>query len=329
MPEISVIIPMYHPPKLSFRRCLDSLIEQTYTDFEVIVVEDGFQEGYEHIIDEYEKRDDRIRFFCPNHGGVAAARNYGMKIASGKYISFVDSDDFVDPSFLTEMRQAMNDADVAICAISEQYHPVYPGWTDRRIFFSKPSAYNGIQYINYCHNKLFRADLIRENNLQFPEGVEQGEDALFVASYLDCCQRFRMVREPRYHYVWEESSAMQKYRPSFWNWEQKVMDTQRALFSQYPLSDFERQAMEHWVYTKLNYAFSYYMRREKNFKIKRAKIAEICHTDAFAYLRKVRLRNHRHMNRKERYVLLLWKLFGGCGVWMAEYGKKVYKKLAR
>lgn len=329
MSEISVIIPMYHPPKLSFRRCLDSLISQTYTDFEVIVVEDGPQEGYAHIKKEYEKQDSRIRFVCIEHGGVAAARNHGLKLASGKYISFVDSDDFVDPSFLTEMRQAMEDADVAICAISEQYYPVHPGWVDRKIFFSKPSAYNGLQYVNFCHNKLFRADLIRENGIQFPDGVEQGEDALFVATYYNHCQAFRMVQEPRYHYVFEESSTMRKFKPSFWQWEQNVMDTQRKLFSQYPLSNFEQQAMEHWLYSKLSYAFFYYMHREKNSRSKAAHIREICSSEAFASLRKVKLRNHRHLNKQQQHVLFLWKLFGVYGVWISEYGKKLRRILVR
>jgi len=327
MPEISVIIPMYKTPKLLLRKCLDSLIGQTFTDFEVLVIDDGNEPGYEYIQEEYEKKDSRITFIRQENGGVSSARNRGIQQAKGKYISFVDSDDYADPSFLAEMHEAMQDADVAICAVSETYFPVYPGWTDRRVFWSKPSYYNGLQYINFCHNKMFRRDLIVENNLLFPVGMKLGEDAIFVCNYLKLCKSFRKVREPRYHYVPEASSAMRKYQEEFWYWEHQVMDMQWKCFHQYPLSEFEEQAMEHWLFMKMRFALSYYMDREKDNAKRKEKIRDICSSPYFERVCQCKLKGHRHFWKKDRQTIQLWRHLGANGVFLIYFAGKIRRKL--
>lgn len=330
MPEISVIIPMYKTPKIRLRKCLDSLMEQSFTDFEVLVIDDGNAPGYEHIKEEYENADNRISFIRQERGGVSRARNLGLTLARGEYICFVDSDDYVDQSYLLEMRQAMEAADVAICAVSENYHPVFPGWVDHRVFFSKPSYYNGLQYINFCHNKMFRASFLRDNNLRFPEGMKLGEDALFVADCLSCCKSIFKVREPRYHYVPDSNSAVNRYREEFWKWEQQVIRRQWELFHQYPLSEFEEQAMERWLFLKLKYALDYYMWKERD-KSKRDKfIEEICSSDLYARLMKCKHnKEQRLMKENERKMLKYWKLYGIHGIKFIHLLKLVRNRLHR
>lgn len=323
MPEISVIIPMYKTPKLRLRQCLNSLINQTFTNFEVLVIDDGNSQDYEYIQKEYEKTDHRISFIRQAHSGVSAARNLGLKLANGRYISFVDSDDYIDPSFLSEMYQAIQDSDVAICAVSEQYYPVTPGFVDCRIFFSKPSFYNGLQYINFCHNKLYRLDLIRDNNIHFQTGVKLGEDALFLVNYLSICKGFRQVREPRYHYVPDSNSAMHKYREEFWEWEKQVIEKQWRLFHTYPLSNFEEQAMEHWLYVKLKYASYYYIEREKNRQIRDKKLDEIFSSDLFRRLKESHLKNHKHFRKNDKIILRIWRLLGPNGIKFAHFLKHI------
>lgn len=330
MPEISVIIPMYKTPKLRLRKCLESLMAQTFTDFEVLVIDDGNEPGYEYLKEEYEKADSRISFVRQEHSGVSNARNLGLRTAKGQYISFVDSDDFVEIDFLEEMHRAMQDADVAICAVGEQYYPVFPGWTDRRVFWSRPSYYNGLQYINFCHNKMFRASLIRENNIQFQVGMKLGEDAVFIADYLKCCKSFRKVREPLYHYVPDANSAVHRYREEYWKWEKQVIERQWDLFHEYPLSEFEEQAMEHWLYIKLKYALYYYLDREKD-SAKRAQILEeITSSSLFARLIGSELKKgHRHIDRSNRMIIKSWKLLGVRGVQLTYFAKRVMQKLRR
>lgn len=330
MPEISVIIPMYKTPKLRLRKCLESLMDQTFQDFEVLVVDDGNEPGYEYLKEEYEKTDSRISFIRQEHSGVSNARNLGLKTAKGKYISFVDSDDYVDPSFLAEMYEAIQDSDVAICAVSEQYYPVYPGWTDQRVFWSKPSFYNGLQYINFCHNKLYRADLIRQNNIQFRSGMKLGEDAIFLADYLQSCKSFRKVREPRYHYVPDEKSAVHRYREEYWTWEQMVIQRQWDMFNVYPLSEFEEQAMERWLYEKLKYALYYYFDREKDKAKRSTKIQEICSSPLFARLKECKLKKgHRHLRRNDRMIIWFWRTFGTSGVGFTHFVKWLRWRLHR
>lgn len=328
MPEISVIIPMYKTPKIRLRKCLDSLMEQSFTDFEVLVIDDGNEPGYEHIKEEYEKADSRIRFIRQERGGVSKARNLGIDMAKGEYISFVDSDDFVDQSYLLEMRQAMDNADMAICAVSENYYPVFPGWVDRRVFFSKPSFYNGLQYINFCHNKMIRASILRENNIRFPVGMKLGEDALFVADCLTCCKSIYKVREPRYHYVPDELSAVNRYREEYWEWEEKVIERQWEMFHQYPLSEFEEQAMERWLFLKMEYMLDYYLWREKNRKNRNVHIKAICASPLFKRVLQCKhSKKQRLMKKKERMTLRLWKHYGVGGVKLVHLAKKLRHRL--
>lgn len=330
MPEISVIIPMYKTPKLRLRKCLESLMIQTFPDFEVLVIDDGNEPGYEYLKEEYEKADSRISFIRQEHSGVSAARNLGLDLAKGKYISFVDSDDYVDASFLEEMYQGMQNADVAICAVSEQYYPVYPGWTDCRVFWSKPSFYNGLQYINFCHNKMYRAELIREHNIQFQAGMKLGEDAIFLADYLQRCKSFYKVREPRYHYVPDEKSAVHRYREAFWTWEQKVIQRQWDLFHVYPLSEFEEQAMDRWLYEKIKYALYYYLQQEKDSGKQKEKLREIYSSNLFTLLKNCELKkNHRHLHRGDRMIVWFWKTFGVPGIRFTHLVKRIRQRIHR
>lgn len=328
MPVISVIIPMYKTPKLRLRKCLESLIEQTFSDFEVLIIDDGNEPGYEYLKEEYEAKDNRIKFIRQEHSGVSYARNLGLEKAQGEYISFVDSDDYVDPSFLTELYEAIQDSDAAICAVSEQYYPVHPVWVDRHVFWSKPSFYNGLQYINFCHNKLYRADIIRKNNIIFQPGMKLGEDAVFLADYMRKCKSFRMVREPRYHYVPDSNSAVHRYRVEYWEWESKVIQCQWDLFHQYPLSVFEEQAMEKWLFDKLKYAINYYFEREWNKSKQVAIIREICHSDLFARLLQCDMsEQHKHLNKKELKLLRLWKRHGVLGILLTRFVQKIRWRL--
>lgn len=329
MPEISIIIPMYKTPRFDLRQCLDSLAAQSFTDFEVLVIDDGNEAGYEDIKEEYETNDSRFRFVRQEHSGVSNARNLGLSEAKGKYISFVDSDDYVDQSFLLEMHDAMKDADLAVCAVSEQYHPVKPGWVDIRVFLSLPSVYNGIQYINFCHNKMYKADIIKKNGIQFQSGIKLGEDAIFLVDYIKCCKALRMVREPRYHYMWRAGSAMRRYREEFWKWESQLIERYWDLFHTYPLSEFETQAMEKWLFQKLNHAIQYYYQGERDEKHRNEIFAQIFDSSLFAELKKCDLKNHKHLSKTEKKILWCWSKFGVKGVHMIDKAYKIKRRLRR
>ena len=117
---ISVIIPVYGVEKY-IHQCLDSIITQSYKNLEIIVITDGTRDRSAEIAKEYARKDSRIRVYDYENAGVSVARNRGLDLAKGDYISFVDSDDWLHPSFYTKLADALetNDADIAKCSIIE------------------------------------------------------------------------------------------------------------------------------------------------------------------------------------------------------------------
>ena len=97
---ISVIVPIYKVEKY-LRRCVDSILNQSYTDFELLLIDDGSPDGCPQICDEYAQQDTRVRVFHKPNGGLSDARNYGLDRMKGEYVSFIDSDDYVGPDYLT------------------------------------------------------------------------------------------------------------------------------------------------------------------------------------------------------------------------------------
>ena len=122
---ISVIVPIYNVEKY-LPRCVDSLLTQTFRDFELILVEDGSPDNCAAICDNYAKSDPRIRVIHKTNGGLSDARNAGLRVSKGEYISFIDSDDWVAPDFLEHMMELLNNehADICECRVSKKYEEI-------------------------------------------------------------------------------------------------------------------------------------------------------------------------------------------------------------
>ena len=146
--DVSIIIPFYNTPHLMLRKAIDSILEQSFINFEVLLINDGSKKDYSHLEKEY-SQDKRIKFFTQENLGVSAARNKGIEIASGKYIVFHDADDFVENNFLYSLIKNIRNSDLVVCSIDEQWFPVSDGYMDIRSFLSKPSMYNYVQYTNF------------------------------------------------------------------------------------------------------------------------------------------------------------------------------------
>ncbi len=106
-PKISVIVPVYNVEQY-LPRCIDSILAQTFTDFELLLIDDGSRDNSGKICDEYAEKDSRIRVFHKENGGVSSARNVGLDNTCGEYVSFIDSDDWIGPSFLPLIPQHYN-----------------------------------------------------------------------------------------------------------------------------------------------------------------------------------------------------------------------------
>lgn len=212
-PKISVIIPVYNvEPYL--RRCLDSVIRQTYTNLEIILVDDGSTDGSSAVCDEYKEKDSRILVIHKENGGVSSARNAGLEMATGEWIGFVDSDDWVETDmyeYLYELAKE-HETDVAQCAVAME------NGSQRETLFSavnvpsKGITRENLKILsNSVCNKLYRSAPV--NGLSFECTYPIGEDALFNVAVLARSSSFVFSPAAKYHYNYWTGSASHT-RPS-------------------------------------------------------------------------------------------------------------------
>lgn len=207
-PKISVIVPVYNVEQY-LPRCIDSILAQTFTDYELLLIDDGSPDNSGRICDEYAKKDKRIRVFHKENGGVSSARNLGLDNVKGEWIAFIDGDDCISKDFLS---LGMTDGiDVIqkpylIKDINgkENFHKV----NDVRIN-KKEKLYKF--YVqkrdNALWNKIISSNLIKDK--RFDENVSIGEDFLFFLSLLSSISSYKFNNKGMYIYYKRENSAMQ------------------------------------------------------------------------------------------------------------------------
>lgn len=215
-PKLSVIVPIYKVEKY-LRQCVDSILAQSLSDIEIILVDDGSPDGCPQIIDEYAARDSRVVAVHQNNGGRSSARNAGLNLARGEYIGFVDSDDWVDSQMYEKLYSAAqnNDADIAACGIQCEFMSQGPD-VDQAYYDMKfcgklspdASLLEKID-VSVC-NKIFRRDLILcEPPLSFPNGLNF-EDCEFFWRLALRAKSIFCITENLYHYVRHGSGIMKE-----------------------------------------------------------------------------------------------------------------------
>lgn len=208
---ISVIVPVYNC-ELYLEQCLGSIVGQRCQDFEVLLINDGSTDRSGSICDDFAARDARFRVTHKVNGGVSSARNLALEQVRGKYVVFIDADDYVEDSFLEKLLNAVASSDIAACA----YDRVRPGFSQPFVLgrtgtLSLEALFEHTlctQWIGGgCCNKIFRADLIRELGLSFDPRIAVGEDMLFLVRYFQRCRSAGYAAEVLYHYRFNEASA--------------------------------------------------------------------------------------------------------------------------
>lgn len=183
MPSVSVIVPVYNVEKY-LRRCVDSVLAQTLTDFELILVDDGSTDGSPAICDEYARGDTRVKVIHQKNAGVSAARNAGLDAARGEYVAFVDSDDYVDERYLEKLLAP--GCDLCICGakiiledgIVQSY--ISPQAEVCDMSPEKITQFLESNYRTYVWGKVFGKKLIDSCELRFDTNIYHSEDALLV-----------------------------------------------------------------------------------------------------------------------------------------------------
>lgn len=220
--KISIIIPIYNAEKYLVR-CLDSILAQTFTDYELLLIDDGSKDSSGKICDEYAEKYSRIRVFHKSNGGASSARNVGLDNACGEWIAFADADDYVSPNWLSVFIN-IDECDLKTQGIITD-KPFLKNLGLKYAFEYEGNACGflkrafPIRIVGYLFCKLFRASIIKDNAIRFDESVRYLEDELFVVSYLKHCNKIVSVNKTSYYYFvpnWDkygkEKGAHNKHR---------------------------------------------------------------------------------------------------------------------
>ena len=216
--KVSIIVPIYNVSKY-IKRCLDSLVKQTLDDIEIILVNDGSLEDEEVLIKEYMKKYKNIKYYKKENGGQASARNYGLKVASGEYILFVDSDDYIEESMCLKLYNVAlkNDYDMVLC----NYYLETSNHKEKFNIINENREVSLNEYITLTPtpcNKLIKRELLISNNFSFIEGIIY-EDYATIPTLAKYNPKIYFLNEYLYHYIQSENSTMrnQEYKEKYEN----------------------------------------------------------------------------------------------------------------
>lgn len=215
MPEVSIIVPIYNAEK-SVARCIDSILSQEYTDFELILCDDGSTDKSGQIIDEYREKDERIRVLHKENTGVSDTRNQGIAVAKGKYIQFLDADDWITVDATKLLVRTMKEGGCDL-VISDFYRVIgerisHKGDIDAdgiltQEEFAEYMMVNPADfYYGVLWNKLYKREIIEKYHLKMDESVSWCEDFLFNLEYLLHTKRIAALQVPIYYYMKTEGS---------------------------------------------------------------------------------------------------------------------------
>ena len=210
---ITVMIPAYNAQKY-IGRCIESLLKQTYKEIEILIVNDGSKDNTKSICEDYSQKDSRVRLVNQENGGEGAARNTGLREAKGKYLTFVDADDYVKEDFIERLHTNLVkiNAGLAICGFTELREDTVLNETSGDITFMNQEE--GMEMLlredsfkGYVWNKIFDLDIIRQNKLSFDTSLAVWTDVLFVFQYMRHIEKIVFDPTPEYYYIYLETSV--------------------------------------------------------------------------------------------------------------------------
>jgi len=209
MYKISVIIPVFNSAKY-LEKCLDSILNQTLIDIEIILIDDGSTDASLDIIKSYSEKYNNIKYKSKKNEGQAIARNLGIQMSTGEFICFVDSDDYIESTMLEKLYETAinNSSDIAICDYMEEY-------TNRTI--EKKSLFVDAENIHKSYilsvagpcSKIIKTDIFKQNDLKFLENNIY-EDLAIIPTLALYTQKISYCKEFLYHYVIRNNSTMQQ-----------------------------------------------------------------------------------------------------------------------
>ena len=213
---ISVIVPIYNVEEY-LSKCVDSIINQTYKNLEIILIDDGSTDKSSIICDNYQLTDSRVVVVHKENGGLSSARNYGIEISNGDLIGFVDSDDYLEPTFYEELRKNMQyyNSDISVCNYFIDKNNIKKvELKDVEDFcISKKTKFEYLENIYrvmtiFAWNKLYKRSIFK--SIRFPEGINF-EDAYIICEVLDNAEKVSYITKALYNYTYREKSISHSF----------------------------------------------------------------------------------------------------------------------
>lgn len=252
--KVSIVIPIYNVEKY-LEKCVESVVNQTYNKLEIILVNDGSNDSSGILAENLAKLDKRIKVFTKKNGGVSSARNFGLEKSTGKYIMFIDPDDYIELNMIENMIYLAeeNGSDMVICGYYfenhyktiksniniDQFAVNYIEAEYRNIIEMKKNMVDiwDTSLMYNVWNKIYRKDLIIENNIKFSD-KKMGEDLEFNINYLNICTSMYITSKCFYHYIRErEGAATQNYVKNWFEIRLKENDNLKKFFAYYGIMD--------------------------------------------------------------------------------------------
>lgn len=295
-PKISVIVPVYNVEKY-LPRCIDSILAQTFTDFELLLIDDGSKDSSGRICDEKAKKDNRIKVFHKENGGVSSARNLGLDNANGDWIVFVDGDDWVEDCWLQNVSDLMNREYVdSLCwnyfqdisGKSSLFYPIERGlWIEKGNIAMRHLVLKTI-YPEYAldkgkhvfglspvWNKLYLRSVLDKHDIRFDVRLKRAEDVLFNLQYFQRVTSVAFVGACYTHYVIHPTSVMQSVNDGLLY---VLMDSVKAIYEK--LNSKDNLTLQCYMGRVMGYIDEYFKRclfhADKPYVVKVKKLAEMC-----------------------------------------------------
>ena len=240
---VSIIVPIYNTEGY-VNKCVDSLINQTYQNLEIILVDDGSTDSSLSICKEYQEKDNRVKVFHKENGGVSSARNFGIKNATGKYLCFCDSDDYYSNEAIHVMSNAIDEVSADLYCFGR-----YGGAFENKIISKKENPHGLLQYLTSigsynCYSKLLKTSIIKEFNIIFDESFAISEDTLWLREYILHSDSICLKTDTVYYMCEREGSltrTKKKVYPKFAYYFERKLEVLKQIVEELLLSEEEKE----------------------------------------------------------------------------------------
>lgn len=273
IPLISVIVPVYKINKMLLEQCLNSLSDQSFQNVEYLVIDDGSPDNCGEICDSFAEKDSRIKVFHLPNGGVSKARNYGLEKSRGKYIVFVDGDDYITPNFIEKISETAEKENKDIiffrnlkCFEDGKMITMESDFTSGSKLSPEIIAMaitaNDEKKLNYAGltfgspwGKIYRAEYLKNNKLEFPVGIRKSQDRIFVLKALSFNPSIATSDICGYVYIVNDTSICKRFNPDIINILNEAGECFYETINTYYSGNTRTELMKAYNYLQLDFFF--------------------------------------------------------------------------